>query len=294
MFFSAILTGVFAALLVVVDGAAVPSKATVSTKASFLDSTNPFLGKSYFVSSKYAGKLQTTLNTFLARKDTLNAARVRSLQRTGTFLWITSVYHISNIATTITDARAQQKRTGQQPIIGLVLYNLPDRDCSGGQSTGEFTTASDGLNKYKAKFVDAFAVAISKAPDLTFAIILEPDSLGNLITNQNIPFCARAKSAYESGIAYAIAKLQQKNVFLYLDAAHGGWLGWDANLPLGQLTVLARRTEVLIACHSRGRNFQDRYNGAKDHQRCQTTWICHQRLELQSLRCKTSCCLHRI
>lgn len=37
-------------------------------------------------------------------------------------------------------------------------------------------------------------------------------------------------------MSYAISKLQQNNVWLYLDAGHSGWLGWPANLgPAAQL-----------------------------------------------------------
>lgn len=37
-------------------------------------------------------------------------------------------------------------------------------------------------------------------------------------------------------VSYAISKLQQDNVWLYLDAGHSGWLGWPANLsPAAQL-----------------------------------------------------------
>lgn len=37
-------------------------------------------------------------------------------------------------------------------------------------------------------------------------------------------------------MSYAISKLQQDNVWLYLDAGHSGWLGWPANIsPAAQL-----------------------------------------------------------
>merc|ERR1719231_2220579 len=36
--------------------------------------------------------------------------------------------------------------------------------------------------------------------------------------------------AYKDGIAYAIQQLQTTHATLYIDAAHGGWLGWDDNL----------------------------------------------------------------
>jgi cellulose 1,4-beta-cellobiosidase len=194
---------------------------------------NPFLGKNYFANSYYAGELNQTVAAFLAQNDTLNAARTRTVQKTGTFVWVTSVAGLSNINTTIAEARAEQQKNWKQQIVELVLYNLPARDCSAGKSSGEFTLENNGLELYKHSFVDPYAAALEAAWDLTFAVILEPDSLGNLITNQNVPLCANASSAYEEGIAYAIAKLQLPNVYLYLDAAHGGWLGWSPNLPLG-------------------------------------------------------------
>jgi len=206
---------------------------------------NPFVGKSYFANSNYAAKLDTTIAAFLKKNDTLNAARARTVKSIGTFVWITSVSGLGGIKTTIDEARAVQKKTKKKQIVQLVLYDLPDRDCSGGESGGEFTSIGGGLDKYKHTFVDPYAKALAAAPDLTFAVILEPDSLGNVITNQNVPFCAGASPIYEEGIAYAIAKLQLPNVALYIDAAHGGWLGWDDNLPLaaaefGKVVKLAK------------------------------------------------------
>jgi cellulose 1,4-beta-cellobiosidase len=96
--------------------------------------------------------------------------------------------------------------------------------------------ASPPANYPKKEFIDPYAKLVSSATDLDFAIVLEPDSLGNTITNTGVPFCANAAPVYEAGIAYAIAKLQFPNVALYMDAAHGGWLGWADNLkPTAQL-----------------------------------------------------------
>ncbi|KAK5679236.1 hypothetical protein LTS10_008051 [Elasticomyces elasticus] len=191
---------------------------------------NPFIGKSYYANSAYAAKLEQTVQSFLTEGDELNAARTRTAQRTGTFVWISSIGDIPDIDTAIKEAREAKKTTGKDQIVELVLYNLPDRDCSAGESAGELTIAANGLERYKSDFVDPFAKAVQKGSDLTFAIVLEPDSLGNVVTNQGIPKCATAGPVYEEGIAYAISQLQKKNVALYVDAAHGGWLGWDGNL----------------------------------------------------------------
>lgn len=44
--------------------------------------------------------------------------------------------------------------------------------------------------------------------------------------------CVNSESSYKEGIAYAINKFAEKapSASLYLDAAHGGWLGWDNNM----------------------------------------------------------------
>jgi cellulose 1,4-beta-cellobiosidase len=208
------------------------------TTTSTTKDVNPFLGKNYYANSHYANELKQTKASFLKRGDFLNAARVTTVQRTGTFVWISSVANLSLITTSIAEARLDALLTWKPQIVQLVLYDLPDRDCSSGDSAGEFTSANDGLNKYKTQYVDKFAKLVSKAPDLTFAIILEPDSLGNVITNQAMPACDTASPIYEEGIAYAISKLQFPNVHLYIDAAHGGWLGWPGNLPLGMVPSL--------------------------------------------------------
>lgn len=61
--------------------------------------------------------------------------------------------------------------------------------------------------------------------------IIEPDSLPNLATNMGYPKCQQGQSAYKQGVSYTLKQLHALgNVVSYLDAAHGGWLGWDNNL----------------------------------------------------------------
>jgi len=67
-------------------------------------------------------------------------------------------------------------------------------------------------------------------PNLTIVTFIEPDSLPNLVTNTAVAKCQTALTAYKTCVAYAIQKLATlPNVAIYVDAAHGGWLGWDAN-----------------------------------------------------------------
>ncbi|KAK4442957.1 glycoside hydrolase family 6 protein [Podospora aff. communis PSN243] len=192
---------------------------------------NPFTGKTLFVNPSYAAKLDQTHDAFVAKGDTANAERVRKVQKVGTFVWVSRIADLVNIDAAVRAAREAQSKTGERQIVGLVLYNLPDRDCSAGESAGELKTAQDGLRRYKEEYIAPYAAKVAAADDLDFAIVLEPDSLANLVTNMEIEGCAAAAPTYREGIAHAITALQFDHVHLYIDAAHGGWLGWDPNMP---------------------------------------------------------------
>jgi cellulose 1,4-beta-cellobiosidase len=224
-------------LTLVLATAALAGATSAAPRPTYSNQTvNPWLGKDRSVVESYGKKLDQTIASFVAQNDTLNAARTRTVaQKISTFTWVTTRAGLDTINTAITEARSQ-KQGNNRMIVGLVLYNLPDRDCSAGESAGELSSEDNGLEIYKKEFVDEYAKLVSNATDLDFAIVLEPDSLGNAITNQGIPFCATATPIYEEGIAYAISKLQFPNVHLYIDAAHGGWLGWADNLkPTAQI-----------------------------------------------------------
>lgn len=213
--------------------ASLSSGAAVPTANARDVSDNPFVGHSLSVNYGYAKKLETTFKAFVAAGDDLNARKTRTVQSKGTFQWVTTIAGLGALDTAISAARADQRQGGVPQVVGLVLYDLPYRDCSAGESAGELS-GKEGLRRYKSEFVDGWAVRLARAPDLTFAIVVEPDAIGNMVTNQGVELCATAKPLQEEGIAYALSKLQLPNVNLYMDVAHGGWLGWADNLPLGK------------------------------------------------------------
>ena len=63
--------------------------------------------------------------------------------------------------------------------------------------------------------------------------VIEPDSLLNLVTNLENPRCGNpaTKNALRTGIRYAVRKLNSvcSEAPIYVDAAHGAWLGWKDN-----------------------------------------------------------------
>jgi hypothetical protein len=66
--------------------------------------------------------------------------------------------------------------------------------------------------------------------DVRVVAVVEPDSLANLVTNLSDSNCQNAQTAYMTCTKYVLTKLQQCNIWLYLDAGHAGWLGWASNL----------------------------------------------------------------
>ena len=73
-------------------------------------------------------------------------------------------------------------------------------------------------------------------------LVIEPDSLPNLATNAMKPGCGNnaTAAAYTIGITTAVKELSAacpNSCSLYLDAAHGGWLGWPSNLKAFKTTV---------------------------------------------------------
>ena len=125
---------------------------------------------------------------------------------------------------------AQQTAGGQPVVPVFVVYDMPGRDCAAAASAGELGPNDAGEARYQKEYIDVIAAALAAHPELNTALIVEPDSLGNLVTNLEKPDCAAAEGIYKRAIAYAIAKLSLPNAFLYVDAAHAGWLGWPRNI----------------------------------------------------------------
>jgi cellulose 1,4-beta-cellobiosidase len=96
-----------------------------------------------------------------------------------------SVAKVPSIATTLDDAVAVQKATGVTQVVTFVVYDLPNRDCAAAASNGEFSVADDGLTKYKG-YVDSVAAAFAAYPTVQIVAVVEPDSLGNLVTNSGM------------------------------------------------------------------------------------------------------------
>ncbi|WP_188189293.1 glycoside hydrolase family 6 protein [Nonomuraea sp. SYSU D8015] len=165
-----------------------------------------------------------------------------AVANTSTAVWMDRIAAIAGNAEAmglrahLDEAVRQDAANGSAPLtIQVVIYNLPNRDCSALASSGELLIAENGFNRYKTEYIDPIAAIMrdAKYANLRIVTIIEPDSLPNLVTNLNaFEKCREANGpgGYRDGVRYALNQLHAiRNVYTYIDAAHHAWLGWDSN-----------------------------------------------------------------
>ncbi|KAI8804626.1 1, 4-beta cellobiohydrolase [Cladochytrium replicatum] len=189
-------------------------------------SGNPYQGLQRFVNADYVAEVDASIQA--NADDTDFTAAATRMRQYPSFKWIDQISAISYIQPIIDQASAQSG--GSEIIVELVIYDLPGRDCAALASNGELPAGS--LNRYKAEYIDVIAKIFKAKPsNIRLVLVIEPDSLPNLATNIGRLNCnSVTQSEYPEGVAYAIANLCTiDNTFCYVDAAHGGWLGWADN-----------------------------------------------------------------
>jgi len=204
--------------------------------SSHLD--NPYVGADRYINPDYAGEIEYSI---AHTSDSILQAQMRQVQLIPTAVWLDRIDAIIggeknnqrlSLEGHLIQALAQQK--DKPMVVELVLYNLPNRDCSALSSNGTLDFRNNGIKRYQAEFIDRIANILEKPrfQSLRFVLILEPDSLPNMITNLWHKTCALVNQhhVYEQSISYAIQRLSQRsNHYIYMDIAHSGWLGWDEN-----------------------------------------------------------------
>lgn len=195
---------------------------------------NPFLGRNLYVNPTYVSNIQSSITT---TTDPATLANLKVAQSAS------SAYWLDNMAKVVPGSRALNTAEGilfdaakqnPAPLVTFIVYDVPLRDCAAGASNGEIQcTDSDcaaGINMYKQHYIDPLVSILKKYSNVPVVLIIEPDSLPNLVTNLGMPKCAMAANSYKTCITYAVNQFSTlPNVQQYLDAAHGGWLGWATN-----------------------------------------------------------------
>ncbi|KAF5022834.1 hypothetical protein F66182_5128 [Fusarium sp. NRRL 66182] len=194
-------------------------------------SGNPYSGVNLWANSYYRSEVSNLAIPQLSGAMATAAAKVADVP---SFQWMDTYDHISFMEDTLADIR-KANQAGGNYAGQFVVYNLPERDCAAAASNGEYSLDNDGINKYK-NYINRIKTIIKSYSEIRMILVIEPDSLANLVTNLNVPKCSKAKDAYISLTIHAVKELNLPNVAMYLDAGHAGWLGWPANqAPAAQL-----------------------------------------------------------
>lgn len=99
----------------------------------------------------------------------------------------------------------------QQRPLAVVVYGLPERDCSAGHSAGGLDDAAYD------DWTGIIGEALAGAPDVQKTVILEPDSLALA------PECGNVEER-TSQLRDAISRLAATNTWIYVDGGHSTWL----------------------------------------------------------------------
>jgi cellulose 1,4-beta-cellobiosidase len=194
---------------------------------------NPFVDARFYRNVDYVA----AVNAAADRQGGTLGQRMRQVANYPTFVWLDSIAAVHGsdgyprgLAGHLDKALEQNANA-----IGIVIYNLPNRDGSALASNGELFVTRKGLERYKSEYIDAIYKIIKqeKYAQLRIVLVIEPDSLPNLITNLSFPKVQEAESsgAYVEGVQYAVGTLRSlSNTYAYVDIAHAAWLGWPNNL----------------------------------------------------------------
>jgi cellulose 1,4-beta-cellobiosidase len=209
---------------------------------------NPFAGATGYVNPLW----QNQVNQVADSTGGTLGAQMRVVGRSSTAVWMDRIAAIDppdnapGLVEHLDGALAQDAGNGAAPMaIQIVIYDLPNRDCAALASNGELLIAENGLARYRTEYIDPIRSILSRSAyaNLRIVLIIEPDSLPNLVTNvsgaQASQKCIEAQQtgAYRDGVRYAVSQLSSlANTYLYLDIAHSGWLGWPNNFD-GALNV---------------------------------------------------------
>ena len=223
--------------------------ADLPSSAETSSARNPFKDQVFYVNPSYKTSLSSSIQTSEGDiKETLEA-----MMDVPSAYWLDKRDKIFGSSTDSMEGILEDAASKPVPeLVVFIVYDLPNRDCHAKASNGElccsykadgrcdYTDVSDsqcraGLRQYKEEYIDKIAEVLRQfSGRVPVVLVIEPDSLPNLSTNQADPRCGNdaTKSAYQRGVSYAVKALAAADPYaaIYLDAGHGGWLGWKDNM----------------------------------------------------------------
>jgi len=191
-------------------------------------SGNPFSGVEFFLNPYYVAEVDAAIQQM---SDSSLIAKAEKMKTYSNAIWLDTIKNMQQwLETNLKGALAQQ--TGSKKVLTVfVVYDLPGRDCHALASNGELLANASDAERYKSEYIDVIEEKLKYYKSQPVVLIVEPDSLANLVTNlENTPACAASEKYYLDGHAYLIKKLGVlPHVAMYLDIGHAFWLGWDDN-----------------------------------------------------------------
>jgi len=244
---------------------------------SVVHANNPFFPiEKLYVQPSLSSNIQKTISTISNNPQLVE--NLKKIESRPSAYWIDKKEKIwSNVQTIMNNAEK----------VVFIIYDLPNRDCKALASNGEICCNSDsncdsfcsipcqyesnscevGLYDYKTSYIDELYALFSqeKYKSKEIILVIEPDSIPNCITNLGQNGCSELTcQTYFDGIDYALKKFSTlPNIVMYLDAAHGGWLGWNNILQQFQALISKQQwTKFIRGFAINVSNYQDLGNSA--------------------------------
>jgi len=217
-------------------------------------SGNHFANSVFYVNPSYRAAISNSSSTAEGKvKETLE-----SMKDVASAYWLDVRRKIHGTGTGTMEGILTDAASKTPPeLVVFIVYDLPNRDCHAKASNGEICCTYDekglcdymasgdcaaGIQEYQSTYIDPIAEVLRKFNGkLPIVLVIEPDSLPNLSTNQGDPRCGSlaTNNAYKTGVAYAVKTLAAAapEAAIYLDSGHGGWLGWENNMKSFVTTI---------------------------------------------------------
>ena len=206
-----------------------PNTGDVTVGSQYTHSGNPFKGHKFFINPYYTDEVDKAIAQM---SDSSLIKKAEKMKEYSNAIWLDNMENMNNwLERNLKTALAEQNAGSQTVLTVFVVYDLPGRDCHALASNGELLANDADFERYKTEYIDVIADKLAYYKSQPVVLVIEPDSLANMVTNiESTPACAKSEKYYMDGHAYLIKKLGQfPHVAMYLDIGHAFWLGWDDN-----------------------------------------------------------------
>jgi len=190
---------------------------------------NPFKGVEFYINPYYVDEVNGAIAQM---SDSSLIAKAEKMKTYSNAIWLDTIKNMQSwLESNLEGALSQQESTGKKVLTVFVVYDLPGRDCHALASNGELLANASDMERYKTEYIDVIEGHLKKYKSQPVVLIVEPDSLANMVTNiETTPACADSQNYYYDGHAYLLKKFGVlPHVAMYLDIGHAFWLGWDDN-----------------------------------------------------------------